>query len=179
MKTIFSSFILAIILTLSFSSMSQAGDLTKTKDGLMGETHPDKALVYFVRYNSGAFLIRSWGFVDDQFVGVNVGKSYFFTYVTPGKHLFWSKMENINSAYMEVEAGKTYYIGQKIKTGLLTANVKTELLKEKHKKRWEKKKGKRTIPTEEGRIKGQKIAEKHFEKAKKQAREDISSKKKK
>ena len=101
-----------------------------SKEHPLGEPKPDKALIYVVRPTSAGFAVKSWFFSDDQALGVNRGSSYFFADVEPGKHVFWSKSENVDAVELEVEAGKTYYLQQHVKIGGLKARTKLEVLDE-------------------------------------------------
>jgi hypothetical protein len=100
------------------------------KDHPLGQVVPDKALVYFVRPTSMAFAIKSWMFCDDDVLGANKGSSYFFAHVEPGKHVFWSKSENVDALELEVEAGRTYYVQQHMRMGGMKAHTKLEVLAE-------------------------------------------------
>ena len=94
-----------------------------SKEHPLGEPKPDKALIYVVRPTSAGFAVKSWFFSDDQALGVNRGSSYFFADVEPGKHVFWSKSENVDAVELEVEAGQTYYLQQHVKIGGLKGFV--------------------------------------------------------
>lgn len=66
--------------------------------------------------------------VDGKWVGVNRGRNYFFLEFEPGDHYFCSKAENRSAAAFKLEAGKTYYLEQKIKGGFMKARNKLALL---------------------------------------------------
>jgi hypothetical protein len=48
--------------------------------------------------------------------------------VAPGKHVLWSKSENVDALEMTFEAGKTYYIHQQVQMGWGRARTKIEPL---------------------------------------------------
>src|SRR5580765_3383731 len=62
--------------------------------------------------------------VDGHWVGVNRGNNYFYFTLDPGMHYFCSQAENHSVLALQVEAGKTYYLQQKITMGLMKARNK-------------------------------------------------------
>ncbi len=131
------------------------------KNHPLGEVDTEKALVYVVRPATMGFAIKSFFLVDDEIMGINKGRSYFFTYVEPGSHVFWSKSENIDAMEFKVEAGKTYFIKQKVQMGGFRARTKLELLDEIDGQAALAKCKKHSTMTEEGRLKGLEIARDH------------------
>ena len=136
----------------------EEGFVEFTKDHPLGEARPDKALVYVVRPTSAAFRIKSWFLYDDQVLGVNRGSSYFFAHVDPGKHVFWSKSENVDAVELEVQAGKTYYLQQHVRMGGLKARTKLEVLDEATGQERLAKCSKHGVLTETGKARGAEIA---------------------
>jgi hypothetical protein len=132
-----------------------------TQDLTRGEVLPDKALVYVVRPARLGFAIKSWFLCDDQVLGVNKGESYFFAYVEPGTHVLWSKSENVDALELELEAGETYYIQQKVQMGGLKARTKLEVLDEAEGERLLGKCSKHSTLTEAGRERGMEIAQEY------------------
>jgi len=94
------------------------------------EPPPDKALVYIVRPTMMGNKIQSKLAVDGQWVGANRGHNYFFLTLDPGQHYFCSKAENRSVLAVSLEAGKTYFLEQKIKMGFMKARNKLALLRE-------------------------------------------------
>ncbi len=98
------------------------------------KTHPtpeppsDKALVYVVRPTMLGNKIQSKLAVDGQWVGVNRGHNYFFLTLDPGQHFFCSKAENRSVLAASLEAGKTYFLEQKIKMGFMKARNRLAIL---------------------------------------------------
>jgi hypothetical protein len=84
----------------------------------VGQTEPNKALVYFFVDFVTAPTMRVG--VDGNWVGANNGKSYFFFQVDPGEHnvctewqsgIFKKSSERVGEAmHLHAEAGKTYYL---------------------------------------------------------------------
>ena len=141
----------------------------------LGEVDAEKALVYVVRPATMGFAIKSFFLVDDEVLGINKGKSYFFTYVEPGAHVFWSKSENVDAMELEVEAGRTYYIKQNVQMGGFRARTKIELLDETDGQAALAKCKNYSTMTEEGRLKGMEIAREH----RKDTQEDLDRRAKK
>lgn len=94
------------------------------------EPAPEKALVYVLRPASMGGKIQTKLGVDGHWAGVNRGKSYFFVELPPGEHYLCSKAENTSVLALGVEAGKTYYVEQKVKMGFMKARNQLALLKE-------------------------------------------------
>ena len=132
-----------------------------TKDHPLAEPEPERALVYVVRPTSIGAAIKSFFFMDDEVLGVNRGSSYFFTQVPPGKHVFWSKSENVDALEIQVEAGKTYYIQQHVQIGGFRARTKLEVLGEAAGKEALGKCKKHGTITEKGRAKGREHVAEH------------------
>ena len=105
-----------LIIAVLISTLSYAQELKKPSEG--------KALVYFTRTSSLGFLINFKYFDNDIYLGkFNHGK--FLAYeCNPGKHLFWSKSENIDFVEAELEAGKVYIIDSEPQMGAFKASVK-------------------------------------------------------
>ncbi len=134
-----------------------------TKDHPLGEIKPDKALIYALRPTSVGAAIKSFFLCDDEVLGINRGNSYFFAYVEPGKHVFWSKSENVDAVELDVEAGKIYYIQQHVRMGGFRARTKLEILDAAEGEETLAKCKKYGVITDKGIEKGQKIARKHKE----------------
>lgn len=135
------AFFVALVLgaaLLFHAAPGRAGDAAKEADEdeyvtftdahPLGEVKPGMALLYVMRPTSVGFAIKSFSFVDDTIVGVNRGSSYFFTDVAPGKHVLWSKSENVDALEATFEAGGTYYLLQQVQMGGFRARTKITLL---------------------------------------------------
>lgn len=92
------------------------------------EPPADKALVYVLRPTMMGNKIQTKLAVDGQWVGVNRGHNYFFLTLEPGEHYFCSKAENKSVLALKVEAGKTYFVEQKVKIGFMKARNKLAVL---------------------------------------------------
>lgn len=164
-------FILLLLMLVALAPGLMAGDLfVKHEKAESSDIKPDTdtALVFFVRPGSGAFAIKTWAFVDDTPVGVTKAKGYVVAEVEPGPHLFWSKAENVSAIEMEVEGGKTYYLKQSPRLGVMKARVKLVPL--------DAKPGRKALSkcryyelTDEGWARGTEIAAERIAKAEKKA----------
>lgn len=90
----------------------------------------DKALIYVLRPTIIGLKINSKLAVDGEWVGVNRGKTYFFFTVEPGERYFCSESENQDYLKLKVEAGKTYYLQQKVEMGLFKARTNLVVMEE-------------------------------------------------
>ncbi len=92
------------------------------------EAPGDKALVYVVRPTKYGGKIQTKLAVDGEWKGVNRGNNYFFFTLEPGTHYFCSQSENHSVLALTVEAGKVYYIQQKMRIGINKARNRLEVL---------------------------------------------------
>jgi len=90
----------------------------------------DKALIYVIRPTHVGGLIQTKLAVDKKWVGVNRENNYFYIVLDPGPHYFCSQAENRSLLSLVVEAGKTYYLQQKITMGMMKARNDLEVLNE-------------------------------------------------
>jgi len=89
-----------------------------------------KALVYVVRPASLGLAVSMEVKCDDRSVGTTGGKRFVYTVVEPGEHLIRSKAENWSEVKLSAEAGKTYFLEQKVRMGFLAARNTLVLLEE-------------------------------------------------
>jgi uncharacterized protein DUF2846 len=78
-------------------------------------------MIYVVRPTMMGNKIQTKLGVDGHWVGVNRGDNYFYFTLEPGTHYFCSQAENRSVLALTVEAGKTYYLQQKITMGFMKA----------------------------------------------------------
>jgi uncharacterized protein DUF2846 len=96
---------------------------------------PDKALIYVLRPTHYGGAIQTKLAVDKKWVGVNRENNYFYITLDPGPHYFCSQAENRSLLSLVVEAGKTYYLQQKITMGMMKARNDLEVLNEEEGKK--------------------------------------------
>ena len=94
------------------------------------EPPADKALIYILRPTMSGNKVQTKLGVDGKWMGVNRGDNYFFFTLDPGEHYFCSQAENKSVLALKVEAGKTYYLQQKIRFGWMKARNKLVVLDE-------------------------------------------------
>ena len=130
-----------ILIVFLFSFMvgcSAVGKMPTAVDLKIRDLHPPegKALVYVLRPTSIGSIVKMEVTANGQYIGATGGKRYIYTILDPGKYIFSSKAENTSELHIVLEAGKTYYLEQKVKMGLIMA--RNELLRlddiEGHKK---------------------------------------------
>ena len=89
----------------------------------MGGPSPDKALVYFMRPSSMAFLISYQIWDGDHFIGQTQARSYFAYECEPGTHLFLGLAENKVALEADMEAGKSYYVVTNMRVGAMKSRM--------------------------------------------------------
>ena len=90
----------------------------------------DKAMIYVLRPQMIGFKINSKLAVDGEWMGVNRGKTYFYFTVEPGERHFCSESENQDYLSLNVEAGKTYFLQQKVEMGMWKARTNLVVMNE-------------------------------------------------
>lgn len=119
------------ILFLFTSSCSPSAMLPGTNTSITGtmadsklKPPPGKSLVYIVRSSPKGFAVEIGVEMDGKVIGSNGGKQFLYTYAEPGKHIFLGLGENLFELPIILEAGKTYFIEQKLKAGLWQPRTK-------------------------------------------------------
>jgi hypothetical protein len=91
---------------------------------------PGKALVYIVRPTIVGFAVPMRLDCDSFQVGWISAKTYLYTMLDPGEHVFIALSENESRLKVNFEAGKIYYMEQEVRMGILYARTKLKLLNE-------------------------------------------------
>ncbi|HLW83017.1 MAG TPA: DUF2846 domain-containing protein [Candidatus Acidoferrales bacterium] len=91
-----------------------------------------KALVYVVRPTHFGAAIQTKLSMDGKWMGVNMANSYFVFLADPGEHKFCSQSENASRLSLTLEAGKTYFLQQHIRSGFFKAENELTQLDDKH-----------------------------------------------
>jgi len=128
--------ILGVILLLLFiptfgQTLQQQDSIAKSLVSIQ-----DKAIVYVLRPTSYGFAIRMDVSCDTSYIGTTGAKSYIYTILSPGKYTFLSRSENKAFLDVTVEAGKTYYLEQQVKMGMIYARTKLNLVDEEKGKKF-------------------------------------------
>jgi hypothetical protein len=87
-----------------------------------------KALVYIIR---DSYLGKPFAYkvtIDDVKIGSTYGGTYIYAFIKPGKHEINSKSDVKSKLEITVDAGKTYYVRQKVFSALAIGAAKLELL---------------------------------------------------
>ena len=119
----FSVFIVGLLLLISSCSPSAMLPGTNTTiTGTMADSKlkpsADQSLVYIVRSSNKGFAADLGVEMDGKVIGRNGGRQFVYTFAEPGKHIFLGLGENLFELPIILKAGETYYIEQKLKTGL-------------------------------------------------------------
>ncbi len=101
---------------------------TDKRQHLTPEPPTGKAMIYIIRPTMMGQKIQTKLAVDGEWKGANRGNNYFFFTLEPGEHHFCSDAENRSLVSLKVDAGKTYYLQQKIRIGFIKARTKLVLL---------------------------------------------------
>jgi len=94
------------------------------------EPPADKAVIYVIRPSMMGNKIQSKLAVDGEWKGTNRGNNYFSFTLDPGEHYFCSLAENHSVLKLDVAAGKTYYLQQHVRMGVMKARNKLETMSE-------------------------------------------------
>ncbi len=111
----------------SDKEVNYVADTDKTKHPT-AEPAAGKAIIYVIRHTLSGNKIQTKLAVDGQWKGVNRGNNYFFFTLDPGEHYFCSEAENHSLLTLKVEAGKTYYLQQHIRMGVMKARNKLDTM---------------------------------------------------
>ncbi len=90
----------------------------------------EKALIYVLRPSMIGNKVQTKLAVDGDWKGVNRGNNYFYFTLDPGEHYFCSAAENRSLLKLSVEAGKTYYLQQHVRMGVMKARNKLDSMPE-------------------------------------------------
>ncbi|WP_255990560.1 DUF2846 domain-containing protein [Chitinolyticbacter albus] len=89
-----------------------------------------KANVYVYRNETLGAAITMPVALDGQQAGETAAKTFFAFEVEPGQHELASEAENTSKLDLTVEAGKSYYVWQEVKMGVLMAGSKLQQVDE-------------------------------------------------
>jgi len=131
MKQLTKTFSLMMLLCLLiFLGCSAVGKAPLEMDQKAKEIVPPegKALVYIVRPTTLGTAIKMGVTCDGKYIGGTGGGRYIYTIQDPGSHVFVSKAENTSELPIVLEAGKTYFLEQKVKMGIIKARNNLERL---------------------------------------------------
>lgn len=167
--------LLSILIVVLAAPAALAGDedfAVREKGGPKPEPKADQASVYVVRPANVGRAIRIWAFADEQSLGMTKSNTYTHHYLDPGTYIFWAKAENVSAEELTVEAGKTYFLKQKVKVGVLKARVKVEFLSEDEGWKALEECEKHSTLTDAGIARAEEIVSEDYAKAREKAAED-------
>ncbi len=95
-----------------------------------------KAIVYIIRPSSMAFAIPFRLDCDTFNVGWVAAKTYLYTILDTGMHLFRAQSENESDLNVHLESGKIYYIEQDARMGIMYARTKIKLISDDQGKKY-------------------------------------------
>jgi hypothetical protein len=123
--------ILAFAATALLSASQVSADVLETSDEPSTATPgPGEAVVYFVRPASLGFAIHFFAYIDETTAGATKGNTYTWVTVPAGEHVIWSRSGNVSAMRMNLEAGKSYYVEQRVRMGGVKARVSLEVMDE-------------------------------------------------
>ena len=128
MKSYLNMFI--IFFALAIAGCSAVGQMPPEMDMKAKEMGPleGKALVYILRPATFGTAIKMEVTCDGINIGSTGGGRYIYSILEPGSHVFISKAENKSELPIILEAGKVYYLEQKVKMWILKARNNLERL---------------------------------------------------
>lgn len=96
---------------------------------------PQFASVYIFRSEAIAPKVRMKVEIDGGQIGETGPGSFIYAEVTPGVRRIVSRAENVDTLEIELVAGKTYYVWQEVRLGLLSARARLKLMTDEEGKR--------------------------------------------
>jgi hypothetical protein len=122
----------------SLSKKFTTKELRKEKDSFAKSLTPipDKAIVYIMRTSLFGMAIPLKLDCDSFEVGWIQSKTYLFTIIDPGEHVFKASSENEYTLKVSLEAGKIYYFDQEAKMGIAYARTKIKMIDEEEGKKY-------------------------------------------
>ena len=116
----------------SLSNKPNTKELRKEKDSIAKSLAPipDKAIVYVMRTSLLGMAIPLKLDCDSFEVGWIHSKTYLYTIIDPGEHIFKATSENEFILKVNLEPGKIYYFDQEAKMGIMYARTKIKIINE-------------------------------------------------
>ena len=89
---------------------------------------PNAALVYVYRNESFGAAVRMNVFLDGAYAGNTAAKTYLIWQVAPGHHRIASQAENDTVLDLVADPGRTYFVWQEVRMGVLSARSSLHLV---------------------------------------------------
>jgi hypothetical protein len=90
----------------------------------------DRAHLYLYRNETFGAAIKMPVMLNGQWIGDTASKTFLLLPVAAGSHTLVSKTENDSTLSVKAEAGKSYFVWQEVKMGLLAARSELHLMDE-------------------------------------------------
>lgn len=87
----------------------------------------DKSLLVIARSGIYGGIFNIENYLDDSMVGVTRWSGYFMTEVSPGQHFVTAKLDNFDSALMNFEPNKIYYLRNNIEASRIVGGIRARL----------------------------------------------------
>jgi hypothetical protein len=126
-------YIFFLLTTFLFASCASTNQYVKFADNKLKS--PDAATIYVVRTSILGSAIKMPVYCNGKLIGRTGPKSYLCWEAKEGEVLLNSTGENSENFTINAKAGKSYYIKQVPKMGVVVARVSLELLDEEEGKR--------------------------------------------
>ncbi|SEM39438.1 Protein of unknown function [Luteibacter sp. UNCMF331Sha3.1] len=119
---------IAVVSVLSGCASVQKADRGASDQAKVFAPLTDKGVVYVYRDEILGGAIKMPVKVDDVVAGQTGPKSFLQLALTPGHHTIASLSEKDAALPIDVEAGKTYYVWQEVKMGVMSARSALHLV---------------------------------------------------
>ncbi len=128
MKKIFLLLALGVVLFSCSTTKTTTSSAPVDVSDKLVEIPEGKSVIYIVRPSAFGFLIPITVKIDDREIGTTMAEKYLYAIESPGEHTITAKAENNAELVLTTEAGKTYFIQQDIRMGLIMARNKLNLI---------------------------------------------------
>ncbi|MBI4651691.1 DUF2846 domain-containing protein [Candidatus Desantisbacteria bacterium] len=123
-------YILFSFIILSLIGCSRQFDYIINENPVHPQILKDKALIYVLRPSFVGFMVPFKVYLDDKPIGLTKGKTYFYFYTSPGKHIMKTTSGNTTELELDAAAGSKYYVKQTTILDKITPGNKTVFISE-------------------------------------------------
>ena len=123
--------LLFVLVLLSHLGYAQSIKLNRKQNDSIAKNQipsPGKSVVYIIRQGLFGAAIEMRLDCDSFFVGRINSNTYLYTIVDSGNHIFKAQAENNFTLKVHLDGGKTYYLEQQVKMGIVSARTKLKIL---------------------------------------------------
>lgn len=126
------SFLLLLVISFVLTAVGCAPTYMVTKEPCIDVRgivpSPGKSALVVGRITTFGAGVNIENYLDKTFIGTTKGRSFFVSSVEPGQHYVTSQAENLDTVLLNFEPGKTYYLINSIRMGVLFARSKYYLM---------------------------------------------------